>query len=131
MCLPTYADHFSEIWTRRNLIERKKRWLPNLGAKDISPLSGVKRKSDLGAVRAAFDPERTLATRALYDARRSLFDSFRGAIEPLLKAVCLKDFALPYSAGLQNCTSGEKHGKGSPTQSIVGFRIHAGTPEME
>ena len=26
---------------------------------DLSPLSGVKRKSDFGAVRAAFDPERT------------------------------------------------------------------------
>jgi hypothetical protein len=27
---------------------------------DLSPLSGVKRKLDFGAVRAAFDPERTL-----------------------------------------------------------------------
>jgi hypothetical protein len=26
---------------------------------DLSPLSGVKRKSDFGAVRAAFDPNRT------------------------------------------------------------------------
>jgi hypothetical protein len=29
----------------------------------LSPLSGVKRKLDFGAVRAAFDPERTLALR--------------------------------------------------------------------
>ena len=28
------------------------------------------------------DPKRTLAARAIYDAHRSLFDSFRGAIEP-------------------------------------------------
>jgi hypothetical protein len=28
---------------------------------DLSPLSGVKRKLDFGAVRAAFDPTRTLA----------------------------------------------------------------------
>src|SRR5258706_15763142 len=27
---------------------------------DLSPLSGVKRKLDFGAVRAAFDPKRTL-----------------------------------------------------------------------
>jgi hypothetical protein len=26
---------------------------------DLSPLSGVKRKSDFGAVRSEFDPERT------------------------------------------------------------------------
>src|SRR5437773_3325661 len=32
-----------------------------LGAmSDLSPLSGVKRKLDFGAVRAAFDPKRTL-----------------------------------------------------------------------
>jgi hypothetical protein len=30
---------------------------------DLSPLSGVKRKLDFGAVRAAFDPERTFLTR--------------------------------------------------------------------
>jgi hypothetical protein len=28
---------------------------------DLSPLSGVKRKSDFGAVRSAFDPSRTCA----------------------------------------------------------------------
>src|SRR6266404_7789338 len=28
---------------------------------DLSPLSGAKRKSDLGAVRSAYDPERTIA----------------------------------------------------------------------
>src|SRR6476620_8122147 len=28
---------------------------------DLSPLSGVKRKSDLGPVRSAFDPKRALA----------------------------------------------------------------------
>ena len=27
---------------------------------DLSPLSGAKRKSDFGAVKAAFDPEQTL-----------------------------------------------------------------------
>jgi hypothetical protein len=30
---------------------------------DLSPLSGVKRKSVFGAVRAAFDPKRTLSFR--------------------------------------------------------------------
>jgi hypothetical protein len=29
------------------------------GMSDLSPLSGVKRKLDFAAVRAAFDPERT------------------------------------------------------------------------
>jgi len=29
---------------------------------DLSPLSGVKRKSNIGTVRSAFDPERTSAT---------------------------------------------------------------------
>jgi hypothetical protein len=29
---------------------------------ELSQLSGVKRKSDLGAVRAAFDPERTFSS---------------------------------------------------------------------
>src|SRR5439155_23728545 len=39
-----------------------------LGAvSDLSPLSGVKRKSDFGAVRAAFDPTQTLRRHSAGD----------------------------------------------------------------
>ena len=40
---------------------------------ELSPLPGVKRKSDFGAVRAALDPERTSIVQA-----KGRFGSFQG-----------------------------------------------------
>ncbi len=37
---------------------------------DLSPLSGVKRKLDFGAVRAAFDPQQTLGESTGHDDHR-------------------------------------------------------------
>src|SRR5204863_2884279 len=46
---------------------------------DLSPLSGVKRKLDFGAVRAAFDPTRTLAPKAVVPCWTILSRSTEGA----------------------------------------------------
>ncbi len=42
---------------------------------DLSPLSGVKRKLDFGAVRAAFDPERTFLIAAAFQGAEHLVAS--------------------------------------------------------
>src|SRR5260370_18154914 len=54
---------------------------------DMSPLSGVKRKPDFGAVRAAFDPLRTWAPQryltrpALWPFQASRLDNYVGGVD--------------------------------------------------
>ena len=43
---------------------------------DLSPLSGVKRKLDFGAVRSAFDPKLTLLAAASTNAALPLTQSY-------------------------------------------------------
>jgi hypothetical protein len=56
---------------------------------DLSPLSGVERKSDLGAVRSEFDPQRTLAACATNYARIRFLTRAREAIRSRCAALRL------------------------------------------
>src|SRR5712672_2861480 len=82
---------------------------------DLSPLSGAKRKSDLGAVRSAFDPERTIARSGSEGSEQ--FASLlrlplippqprhaRGCAQlPGFRLLCTRDFERPLETGFTFC----------------------------